>query len=179
MSTLPGRRVHRVVTTFKILAAHAPPRVIAASLRSVCNGWVTTRRFPRAGIRRCILGCPAGEDSVEHYAGCRCFHRLCQRHLGLSMPPRPQCLEDFLGVAPYLPALPAVFPAGEVRAACTVLRAIGVFALYRAHGSARHGLWQPLAVQEAFPTFVREAAQSHPKALSFLALARRRPRGAQ
>ena len=179
LPTLPGRRVARVVSTFKTLATHAPPRVLAAALRTVCNGWVTTRRFPQAGVRRCVLGCPRGEDSIEHYAGCECFHQLCRRHLGLSTPPRPQCLDDFLGVAPYLPALPALFPAAEARAACTVLRALAVFALYRVHGNARHGSWLPAELQEAFPAFVREAAQGHPKTLSFLALARRRPRDVQ
>lgn len=39
------------------------------SLRTMCNGWLTTRRLVR-GAQRCILGCSVGGDDVRHYFGC-------------------------------------------------------------------------------------------------------------
>ena len=171
---LPGRRVARVLRTFTILAERVPPRVFAAALRTICNGWVARRRFHQVG--RCVLGCPQGEDSIKHYTVCSCFHGLCQRHLGLGQPPRSRCLGDFLGVDPYLPALPRQLATADVRETYTALRAISVYALYRCHGSARHGALPSAECREAFLTYVREAARDHRQAFSLLSRVRARPR---
>ena len=75
-SGIPGNigevapRIHRnLMTLHKFL----PPRMCAAVLRLLFNGWSTHRRFQNRGLdtNRCMLGCPGeAEDSIEHY--CRC-----------------------------------------------------------------------------------------------------------
>ena len=59
----------RALATYPEVARVVPPRVLAACLRSLWNGWCTARRFQ--GHAGCCFGCPDGEDSVEHYANCR------------------------------------------------------------------------------------------------------------
>ena len=68
LQILPGRRVDRAVRLLRGLAVEAPPRVWAAVLRTLCNGWVTARRFQTTG--NCVLGCENCNDSIEHYAYC-------------------------------------------------------------------------------------------------------------
>lgn len=41
-----------------------------AYLRTLCNGWLTTRRLVH-GAQRCLLGCyVVGDDDVRHYFSC-------------------------------------------------------------------------------------------------------------
>ena len=62
-------RVHaqRAVRALQALRTLVPPRVIAALIRSLWNGWVTSRRMQKAthDAGGCIFGCEA-VDCVEH-----------------------------------------------------------------------------------------------------------------
>ena len=65
---LPGRRVARAIRHLRLLGCHCSPRVQAAYLRTIFNGWCTRRRFQGGGC--CRLGCGSSEDSIEHMAHC-------------------------------------------------------------------------------------------------------------
>ena len=70
---LPGierQNSTRCLKTLTRLKALVPPRVCAAWLRTLWNGWVTKRRFQQRNSQ-CVLGCGRGEGSIEHYAHCR------------------------------------------------------------------------------------------------------------
>ena len=58
----------RVVRLLPRVSRMAPPRLAAAFLRTLFNGWPTCRRFQQHG--ECRFGCPGAEDSIEHYAAC-------------------------------------------------------------------------------------------------------------
>ena len=68
---LPGRRVARAINLLEVLAPRVPPRVIAVTIRSLCNGWVTARRMQ--GNAPCILNCRLGHDGLEHYCNCHIY----------------------------------------------------------------------------------------------------------
>ena len=69
----PRIRAIRAAKLLDTLAKIAPPRVVAAILRTWFNGWCADRRFQARGIhnRGCIWGCQADDgDALEHYAAC-------------------------------------------------------------------------------------------------------------
>lgn len=70
MPTLPGHRVQRAVRVLQLLGRRSVPRVQAAYLRTVCDGWCTRRRF-QGRNSQCLFGCGRGEDAIRHYAHCR------------------------------------------------------------------------------------------------------------
>ena len=61
-----------VLRRLDCLSKHVNPRVHAACLKAVLNGWATERRCLQTRDSRCHLGCAVGhgEDSIEHYLGC-------------------------------------------------------------------------------------------------------------
>ena len=59
----------------RTLAPQIQPKVWAACFGAIWNRWATWRRRQRCG-HSCLLGCDAGEDSLEHYCECQrvwCF----------------------------------------------------------------------------------------------------------
>jgi len=74
----------RALVTYPAVSRAVPPRVLAACLRSLWNGWVTARRFQ--GYAACVFGCAAGEDSIEHYSECPWVAAAAGRQLGLARP---------------------------------------------------------------------------------------------
>ena len=72
--------------------------MIAALIRSLWNGWVTSRRMQKAthDAGGCIFGCEA-VDCIEHYASCRRVAEFARKWLRLPHPPMPpEQLADFL-----------------------------------------------------------------------------------
>ena len=69
------------------LKALVPPRVRAAVLRTMFNGWTTKRRFQT--YAHCVFGCRdwTDEDSLEHYARCPFMHDIRRRKLNLHISP--------------------------------------------------------------------------------------------
>ena len=63
IGALPGHRPQRALRVFQVLTGKVPPRVLAALLGTLFNGWCTGRRFQQQGSS-CISGC-AAEDSPE------------------------------------------------------------------------------------------------------------------
>ena len=158
---LPGHRVDKWLKAMHHIANLIPPRVITAVFRTAFNGWITHRRMQGSG--GCILGCPDCPDSIEHYALCHTYHGLCKRWLNLDRPPTEVCLARFIGIG-----LPGDGPS-------LVLRSISVFALYKTHNALRH------STSRVFPAhlyrgFLQDGVRGHPKAMSLLAAAFKRPR---
>jgi hypothetical protein len=63
------RQAARCLTRLRTLAPQVQPKVWAACFGAVWNRWATWRRRQRRG-HPCLLGCTAGEDSLEHYCEC-------------------------------------------------------------------------------------------------------------
>jgi hypothetical protein len=93
----PRIRAARALVVLNRLRNLAPPRVVAAIIRTLFNGWVTERRMQMtgSGCIGCVFGCHA-EDSVEHYAHCAAVKDFAWRRLRLryEKPLRP--LAEFL-----------------------------------------------------------------------------------
>jgi len=69
----PQHIATRCFRNLQMLPSLVPPRICAAVLRTIFNGWCTARRFQkrRTTLNRCLLGCGAdAEDSIEHYCCC-------------------------------------------------------------------------------------------------------------
>ena len=63
--------VGNVLSNLNRIAKLAPPKVMAALVYTVWNGWCTERRFQRRGC--CRFGC-GGNDELEHYAECHAVY---------------------------------------------------------------------------------------------------------
>ena len=114
-----------------------------------------------------MLSCTCGEDSIEHYACCMPFHRFCQRHLNLARPPTQHCLEDFLGISPWVDSLPFHLQGTDGRARAAALRAFAVYSLYRTHNLMRHNPARADA-EQALVGYLREAIRGHVGAAGLL-----------
>ena len=146
------------------------PRILAATLRTALDGWVKSTRVQP--VSSCVLGC-GGPNSKEHYAGCRLYHGLSSRLLGLAGPAAEYLTNEFVGVfaASTLWANPSL-DNDEVAA----LRAIVVYALYWVHGAVRRGADRADA-SELFRGYLRQATELHPKSRALVSRAFKRPRG--
>jgi hypothetical protein len=174
LDILPGHRVARATVALKGLSCSAPPRISAAVLRALCNGWTTSRRFQGNGT--CCFGC-VQEDSIEHYAFCKVFHRLCFRHLGLPTPPAERRLADFLCLDPCTVGLQASLKGGDEKATVRTLRGLAVYCLHRTINAVRYGtIGGALLVEQAFVAYVADAASGHVHAAALLSRARTRAR---
>ena len=75
---LPGLTASRCIRALKILKPLVAPRVSAAVLRTLRNGWKTTNRFQGSGA--CVLKCNSwAEDKIEHCAVCQCLMQLVKK----------------------------------------------------------------------------------------------------
>ena len=129
IKTLPGHRPARALRHIALLAGRCHPRVLAAYMRTICNGWCTRHRFQ--GVAGCPFGCAGGKDKLEHFACCPVVRGLLH-DFQLPAPLAGEELDVFLG----LQALPLV-AGGDPEAQA---RRLGVarYALYRLHGALRH-----------------------------------------
>jgi len=90
---LPGHVSRRLVHHLPRLGKLVAPRVVAAVLRTLYNGWCTARRFQSVGC--CCMGCQyLGTDSIEHYARCPLTSQLREQ---LHLSERFHSLLGFLG----------------------------------------------------------------------------------
>ena len=134
-----------------------PPRVLAAVWRSWWNGWLTTRRMRSCtgwtAPARCILGCPRGDDSLEHYGRCPLVAAWALRDLGLRPPAAADAMGDFLLLTPR----PCRDAEGRLPR-----RALRLAATYRVHCLVRHGTVPtgPAAV-EALRQASRDLVRGH------------------
>eukprot|EP00959_Pyramimonas_sp_CCMP1952_P198469 4151429-Pyramimonas_sp.AAC.1 len=83
----------RMFLNISTLARDLPFFITTAQLRSICNGWCTTRRFRHngGGTGNCRFGCMAvGGDSVLHYYACP----VAVNALKQLVPSLPACFSD-------------------------------------------------------------------------------------
>ena len=158
LQVLPGHRLDRAMRASRLIAAHCHPRVWAAYLRALCNGWCTRRRFQSRGA--CRFGCGGHEDSIEHMAFCNKVRELWQRHLCLAPPPPGQELDIFLCLE--VPVFgngvrQEGFP-DSAQALCS--QALGLFALHCTHNSLRHGRLGEDEIDGAFREHLRDGRRT-------------------
>lgn len=155
----PRLRAARAAAVTARLRKLAPPRVLAAVLRTWFNGWCTKRRFQCKGS--CVFGCTFGEDSVDHYMRCSKLHQHARVRLRLPMHP---LIED-RGTSFMLLDSPS-----QLSDAHLVLRALLLTAAYRLHCKFRfsHPFAEEEIRQRALDQAVKEAALGHGGAMSAL-----------
>ncbi|CAK0843105.1 unnamed protein product [Prorocentrum cordatum] len=137
----------RALATYPAVSRAVPPRVFAACLRSLWNGWITARRFQ--GHAACVFGCAGGEDSIEHYSECRWVAAAAATHFGLARPAtRHSRLARFVLLEPAWSAAAAGELQRRARLTCSV---------YLTHCWTRHaGACPPEACRSALRQKARE-----------------------
>jgi len=141
MVTHPGHRTARACRVMEVLSRIGTPRIQAAYLRTICNGWCTRHRFQGQGP--CAFGCESGSDKLVHYACCTKVDALLGSHLQLSRSPGHRELDDFLCM-------------GEVRDEKIRDRALGLYALYRLFNGVRLNRFSAEEHSDAFKRFLKE-----------------------
>ena len=100
---LDRREALRTLTRLREIGKGAPPRIWAATFAYLANRWSTGRNL---GLkkRRCLLGCPDGDDSCEHYGVCRLVGSFLQWLSAMVFTGRGQVLNMKGSVVPNGPA---------------------------------------------------------------------------
>ena len=152
---LPRVRVANCLAFLQALRGRVPPRVWAATWRTLWNGWASSRRTQgRIGLAGCMFRCsPAAADSIEHYAHCPVLHEAADAVLRLPRPESPgDRLAAFLGLDYRAGHDPEKAVKVSIRAA----------AAYRTHCLCRHGrVSRGPAALEALGQSFREAVRGH------------------
>ena len=160
ISTLPGRRADRIVSVLQRANKLVAPRVVAAFLRTACDGWVTSVRFQGTG--RCRFGCSChfSADSLKHILSCpvvlRLFEEVAHLRRGGGNDAALCMSEEFLHDS-YLLQGPMGAGSNEVLRT----RVLALFALYKVHCGLRHGAFSVADIDGAFRGFLREGRLSH------------------
>ena len=153
---LPRRRADRAAAVFAMLQAKAPPRMTAAYWHTLWNGWCTRRRMASLhdGQETCCFGCPAGDDSIEHYSNCIFISEFARCRLCLPCAPTPDsCLSDFL-------ALDIANPDSN----CDLIlrKVLRTAAVYRTHYAVRHATVAPgVPAREALLQAAHQLVRGH------------------
>ena len=70
----PAHLASRIARNIKLVGKSCRPCVTGMMFRTIWNGWPTTARMrsmPNSSrTSTCLLGCPGGEDRIEHYLVC-------------------------------------------------------------------------------------------------------------
>lgn len=148
-----GHASERVLTRLRSLSSIVAPRVIAATLRMIWNGWCTARRFQSQA--RCVFGCSASAlDCVEQYPYCLQVRILADRKLRRQV----FTLEQNLLAAPSMT---------EADIKCVVLLNYSIFtALIALDGKFRQRTDEE--IQDILEHRLFECARGHPKTAKFL-----------
>jgi hypothetical protein len=152
---LPGHRVQRALEMLLGLSKLVSPRIWAATLRALCDGWTTHRRMQRSSP--CLFGCGQGEDSIAHYSRCTMVARLMSSKLRLARQPPESRLAGFLLLEPcWRPG----------RESMLARRALGVYATFMASNRVRKG--QAQNAEEVWMQYLKEGAASSQHLAAFL-----------
>ena len=75
-SGIPRVTPRRCIGALAVLRRRSAPKIAAAFLRTLWNGWITGRRFQ--SYRGCRFCCGEffHQDSIEHYSGCATVHKF-------------------------------------------------------------------------------------------------------
>ena len=160
LPVFPRVVAHRAVLMLRRLHRLVAPRVIAAVLRTLWNGWCTRGRFQQVGC--CVFGCLDMPDDVRHYSYCPVLARFGRDRLRL----------------PYWSARgprATAFFLCEASDACSdrqlVCGALRLFAAYRFHCASRTAAIPALELDifRALDCAVKDAAARHPATQQVLA----------
>ena len=160
---LPGNKRTTVLHCLGILRdlkRLVPPRVSAAVLRTMFNGWTTEHRFQK--ISQCKLGCCGftDTDSIEHYSECPTVIRFARTFLNLSAQEHEPGLGNFVTLGGCY---------GTEMDSTLVLRAILVYATYRTSDLYRRkGPTDRSTAIQAMQQFAKDAVRGHNAAQSHL-----------
>ena len=130
-----------------------PPRVCAAVLRTLWNGWTSHRRFGKSS--HCLLGrCGfCDEDSIEQYSVCPTIIRFARSCLHLTVQDHLPSASNFATLGLHQ---------GKVPERILVLRAIMVYAAYRTTHLYRNiGPTDSDTAFDSLKQFSKEAARGH------------------
>jgi hypothetical protein len=133
------------------------PRVAAATWSLAWNRWCTARRFQKTAT--CVLGCGSGEDSAEHYIGCRVGRIAGHNFLRLHDVDYPTRKSSMLG------ALRFQNDGEQAR------WAILVYGIYRATNRARGSPLEPRCTKDAIEEVIqwmRRATEGHTKSQAMI-----------
>ena len=97
-----GQNARVIQNSMQIVRRLSQPRVASAHLRTLWNGWPTSRRmrFLKEVLptQTCVLGCDRANDCIEHYAVCPVLWKFFTTPMprGLGILPERRRLECFL-----------------------------------------------------------------------------------
>ena len=133
---LEGYRVRRALAILVQLRRLTAPRVMAAYLRTICDGWSTHKRYQGRGA--CRFGCPHEVDSLFHIARCPIAVSWAARFSHLRNAPVDSELDYMLCLATEALDPNQSFHLAD-RDEMMITRAIHLYALYKVHNQRRHG----------------------------------------
>ena len=137
-----------------------PPRVSAAVLRTLFNGWTSDRRFQKSS--HCKLGCQGftDEDSIEHYSVCPTIVQFARSFLNLGVRDYTPGVGDFVTLG---------LNRGTVEESKLALKAILIYSVYRTSDLYRRkGATSQENATQALQQFAKDATRGHPKAQNAL-----------
>ena len=147
-----GTMALRIVAGLQELRRLVPPRVSAAVLRTLWNGWTTAGRFQQKA--KCLLGCTCdgGEDKIEHYATCPIVASFSRSFVGTRREAGRSRLGNFVVLG---------FDSGSVCIETLTRRAVLV-AVYRATNTLRSmGQSETVDSRDVLQQFAKEAVRGH------------------
>jgi hypothetical protein len=145
------------IKNFAKLGKEVAPRVAAATWSLAWNRWCTARRFQKKAP--CVLGCGSGDDSAEHYFGCRVGRIAGHKCLRLYDVDYPTRKASMLGARK--------FHNNEEQARWSILVYGMYMATNRARGSPNESRLVNDAIEEVIQ-FVRRATEGHTKSQKLL-----------
>ena len=151
---LPGYRARHAIGVITRLSSLVAPRVVAAYIRSVCNGWSTLQCYQQRG--RCRFGCGHPGDSLAHIAKCPRANAWGLQVGLLQRAPLGLELDYLLCMVPE-----AFYTRHSSRPLLTEdavlqVRAYHLYALYRLHNAARHNSFIGIDMAGSYRGYYRE-----------------------
>ena len=153
LADYPGLNAGRCIRALRRLKTMVSPRVSAAVLRTLWNGWTTSHRYQGSGS--CVFRCSGwAEDKLEHYAVCPCVRTLARNFLNLA--PAQS------GSSPLGHFLTLGLCNGTASDVELVKHAVWIYAAYSAVNCLSHGsAMDAEGVQELLKQQAREAVRGH------------------
>ena len=151
--TLPGRRIDKAVAYMRRLSKLVTPRVLAATLRTFCDGWRTHSRYQRS--RPCRLFGLEDADNLAHIARCPRTWQWFEQHAKLSRPTLGSerdsffCMSD--GYDSFFCSLLLEVSSDDV----VKTRGLAMYALYMVYNGARHQRHSSEEMPDAFKEYFR------------------------
>jgi hypothetical protein len=142
LTTLPGHRASRVCSILQVLGKRSNPRVQAAYLRTVCDGWCTKACFQEVGS--CRFRCGHGWDNAKHFASCAVVRQLFNSTGTWTWSAGMSALDSFL-------CMDVGTDEDQV-----VHKCLNLYALYQLYNGLRYDRFGPEEFQDAFRRFRSE-----------------------